>query len=111
MISNITPAEVNQLIQSGEALLFDVREQEEVAEGMAEPAKWFPLSHMVDGAEEWEKFLGQLSKVHLLVFYCASGKRSDGVAEYLAERGFKTANMGGFSNWRDAGLKTKLPSF
>ena len=42
----ITPADAVKAVQSSTAILVDVREKEEVDQGMIQGAKWIPLSEI-----------------------------------------------------------------
>jgi rhodanese-related sulfurtransferase len=93
-------------VQSGKAILLDVREEEElVAEGMAEGALWMPTSKM--DADEWRDFKKNLPKEKTIVVYCRSGARSGRVAALLSAEGFLTQNAGGLKDWKAAGLPIK----
>jgi len=104
---SITPKEIETQVREGSAILVDVREEEEVKLGMAEPAQWMPLSKMKDGDPMWDKFLNELPKDKLVVFYCVSGRRSGIAADKTKTKGFNVANMGGFKDWVKAGLPTR----
>lgn len=71
-------------LSTSESLLLDVREEFEVASGMAEGAVHIPLNEIEDR-------LGQLLpyiKCNLFI-YCAAGVRSLMAARFLEERGFE----------------------
>ena len=80
------------------ALLIDVREQEELDEsGYLEGAIHIPLG-------ELEEKLPEVAPDHYqeLIFYCASGKRSQKATEQTIEMGYQTAyNLGGLSDLQD----------
>ncbi len=77
VIEEIDLADLEALLEQG-AVLVDVREQEEVDEGMIEGAVHMPLS-------EFENFSEDISKTHPTVFYCRSGRRSLKAAELASE--------------------------
>lgn len=77
MIEEIDVAEMDALVEQG-AILVDVREQEEVDEGMIDGAVHMPLS-------EFENFAEDISKSKPTVFYCRSGRRSLKAAELASE--------------------------
>jgi rhodanese-related sulfurtransferase len=94
------------LVDKGTATLIDVREEEEVNAGMAKPAKWFPLSKVKSDPAAFKQFLGKLPKGKV-IFYCEMGGRAGQAAEVAAQAGYTAANMGGISDWKDAGLPTR----
>ncbi len=99
----------SELVQKKQAVLVDVRESDEVAEGMAAPAQWLPLSRIQGDGKALSDFLSRQAKGTTLIFYCAGGGRAESVAQLAASKGFKVANMGGFRSWVKAGLPTKKP--
>lgn len=103
----MTPQEAAQKIKAGTAVLIDVRELDEVQEGMAEQASWFSMYEMEEGNPTYEKFLSTLDKTKEVILYCRSGRRSGLAAQTLTEKGFKATNLGGFEGWTDAGLPTR----
>lgn len=104
----MTPQEAHQLVQAGKAILIDVREEHEVREsGVAEGAQWMPMSKMDEDEPQWVAFKSSLPKDKTLCLYCAVGGRSGRVAEFLAQDGFNTENIGGFKDWKAAGLPVK----
>lgn len=89
----------------GHALLLDVRENEEVAEGRVRGAITFPTSRR--GTPEWERFVGSLHKDKKIYVYCRSGRRSEDVVAELRKRGFKAENAGGITELRNEGAETQ----
>lgn len=104
---SITPKDTETQVREGSAILIDVREEAEIKLGMAEPAQWMPLSRMKDGDPMWDKFLNELPKDKLVIFYCVSGRRSGMAAQKAKAKGFNVGNMGGYRDWVKAGLPTK----
>jgi rhodanese-related sulfurtransferase len=90
----ITPEEVKEKLEKGEKLnLIDVREEEEVQEGMIPEAKHIPMGEIPNS-------LDQLDKQKEYIFICRSGRRSENVCYYLQEQGYKVRNMiGGMLEW------------
>ncbi|HLR02060.1 MAG TPA: rhodanese-like domain-containing protein [Virgibacillus sp.] len=74
-------------------VIVDVREDEEVANGMIENAKHIPLEkipHSIDALDKSKEY----------VFVCRSGGRSMTAAAFMDEHGFKVSNLkGGMSEW------------
>ena len=108
-VQDVTPLEVAGLLRNDFAVLVDVREKDEVADGMAVDAKWMPLSKIEAGDPAWQDFLKNLPKDKQIVFYCAAGARAGKVAAMVADKGFRTGNMGGFDDWAKAGLPVRKP--
>jgi rhodanese-related sulfurtransferase len=93
-IKEVTPLEVEELMNKDNVVIIDVREDEEVAQGMIEKAKHIPLGDIPEAAPKLDK-----SKDYILV--CRSGGRSMNASKYLDEQGFKVTNMqGGMLSWK-----------
>lgn len=104
----MTLQEANKLVQEGQAILVDCREQDELEQtGTAEGAVWVPLSAMVEDLPEWRSFKAGLPKDKPVFVFCKSGGRSGRMMEFLCCDGFKAENLGGFSSWKAAGLPVK----
>ncbi|WP_338777769.1 rhodanese-like domain-containing protein [Metabacillus sp. FJAT-52054] len=95
MIKEISPSEVQEKLQNGENIeLIDVREDEEVAEGIISKAKHIKMGDIPARA-------GELDKEKEYIFICRSGRRSENVAAFLQEQGYKVVNMtGGMLEWK-----------
>ena len=107
-MNEMTPAEAHKLFQENKAVIVDVREEDELREsGTAEGAIHAPLSWLAEGMPEWQNFRDKLPKDKTIALFCKSGGRSGRAAEFLAQDGFKTVNIGGFSAWKGAGLPVK----
>jgi rhodanese-related sulfurtransferase len=93
-IEIITPEELNKKLEAGEKLeLIDVREDEEVAQGMIPGAKHIRMGTIPEN-------LHQFDKDTEYIFICRSGGRSLNVCYYLQDKGFKVRNMiGGMLEW------------
>lgn len=94
-IEEISPQKVEEMIESNQKInVIDVREDEEVAEGMVPTAKHIPLGTIPEQID-------QLSKDEEYVMICRSGRRSMNAAEFMKEKGFNNVkNMeGGMLNW------------
>jgi len=105
-VRRVTPAEAAQLVTDGQAVLIDVREPDEWADGVAAPAELLALSDLTGPRLTWKPFL-EKNRDKELVLYCRSGGRSGRAAQLLAAEGYRTANAGGFSDWTRAGLPTR----
>ncbi len=90
----ITPKEVEKLLKEGKQLnIIDVRELEEVEEGMIPTAKHIPLGELPVQYKELDD-----KKDYILV--CRSGSRGARACQFLMQHGFSVMNMdGGMLNW------------
>jgi len=104
-VEKIEPKAAAALVEKNQATLVDVREEDEVTAGMAKSAQWFPMSKMKD-PDAFKAFLAKLPKGKV-IFYCAAGGRAGRAAEQAKALGYDVANMGGFKDWKGAGLPTK----
>ena len=93
-MKEITVAELQERLNNGETLtLVDVREADEVAEGMIPNAVHIPLGEIAERANEFDK-----SATHIMI--CRSGGRSGKATEYLTAQGYDVTNMvGGMLAW------------
>ena len=92
------------MLKNKQAIFIDVREADEVKDGMIEKATWMALSKLkADNA--WEKELRVSSKGKKIFLYCRSGKRSEVAREILKQKGIEAENIGGYET-----LKTELPT-
>jgi len=111
-VRQVAPKEAHQLLNEKKIFLVDVREADELADGgTAQGALWLPTSKQVENSPEMKAFLEQVSpggvKDKEIVFFCRSGNRSGRTADAFQKKGFRVANMGGFSSWAGAGLPTQ----
>lgn len=90
----MTSDELIQLLDANEDLnIIDVREVEEVAEGMIPGAIHIPLGEIPERLHELDK-----SKEYIMV--CQGGVRSERAGEYLKSQGFQVINLeGGMANY------------
>jgi molybdopterin/thiamine biosynthesis adenylyltransferase/rhodanese-related sulfurtransferase len=106
-INETTPEEVAERLESGARLqLLDVREQEEVEQGIIPRARHLSRAHFESRAEDVVP-----GKDDEIVVYCASGVRSVFAAKTLEELGYsKVSSMkGGFVRWRELGYDFDIP--
>ncbi|WP_354637291.1 rhodanese-like domain-containing protein [Kitasatospora camelliae] len=95
----VVPVEADSLAAAGEAVLLDVREQEEFAAGHAPSAVWLPLIAVAAGAEL------PTAAGRTVLAICRSGNRSQRAVDLLAARGITAVNVtGGMRAWAEAGL-------
>lgn len=88
-------------LQSSGALLLDVREADEYAQGHAPGSILIPLSQLQQRLQEIES-----DKNKQIVLICRSGRRSEQAQKLLEKAGFSaTVNVeGGMNSWQKAGL-------
>ncbi|NBI28458.1 rhodanese-like domain-containing protein [Chengkuizengella marina] len=90
----ITPEELKQLLNEKKQIhMIDVREVDEVKEGMIAGATHIPLGLL-------EFRLHELNRSREYIMVCRSGNRSGIAAQFLESQGFKVKNMiGGMLEW------------
>jgi rhodanese-related sulfurtransferase len=103
-ISATTPKEAYSLAQKGEAVIVDVREQDEIKLGMIKDAKWFPLSKVLND-KKWKEDFVKVADGKTIFLHCRSGKRSEKVLNILKDNGIASENIGGYET-----LKNILPT-
>ena len=100
-ITEISPADARKQVESGEAILIDVREEEDWREDHAKDA-----AHLSRGVIELEieEQVPDLKKP--IICYCGGGSRSALVTESLQKMGYENVRSlaGGFRAWKEAGL-------
>lgn len=94
-INEVTPEELEDLLKSSTKIeVIDVREDDEVAEGIIENAIHIPLKEIPNQKDS-------LNKDKHYVIVCRSGGRSMKACEYLDKAGFQVSNMaGGMLKWK-----------
>jgi rhodanese-related sulfurtransferase len=91
-VKEVSPSEAFELLE-GNALLLDVRQENEWDAGHAPMASLIPLSELPDNVDE-------LPHDQLIICTCRSGGRSLRAATYLQENGFDVVNLtGGMQAW------------
>jgi phage shock protein E len=98
------PKEAFDLVKEGKGIFVDVREENEVKEGMIENAIWFPLSRF-ESQKNWKEEFLKLTKGKKIFLYCRSGARSGRVKSILKEVNVESENIGGYMT-----LGTILPT-
>lgn len=94
-IPQMEPSELKSRLQSGESFhMFDVREDDEVAQGMIAGAKHIPMGDIPDRMED-------IPRDREVIIICRSGGRSQRVCEYLNAQGYdQVVNLkGGMLEW------------
>ncbi|WP_417247748.1 rhodanese-like domain-containing protein [Celeribacter sp.] len=98
--------DVKTAIESGAAVLVDVRDPSEVrASGVAEGAINVPLTTLQMKANPSSpECLPAFKEGKTVVVYCASGARSAGAAQMLRQMGHQSVeNLGGLRDWAMGG--------
>ncbi len=97
----LEPEAVKAMLEAGEAVLVDVREDDEYAEAHIEGSVLSPMSDFE--VETWPSFPGRK-----VIISCLGGVRSAAVARKLiaSGQGWAIHLKGGLNAWRDAGLPT-----
>lgn len=93
--ANISPKEAYAMMQNGEAVIIDIREEHEVAQGMIPGAQWFPLSKTNQGTNWIEEF-NDLTGTKKIFLYCRSGNRVEILRAKLIEFNIEAVNLGGY---------------
>ena len=102
-IKQISPQEAVLLFNHEDALILDVRENSEYADGHIAKAKHIPLGQLKSRLGDLEKY-----KDKPIVAVCRSGNRSAQATEILRQNGFDAHNMqGGMNSWVQAGLEVE----
>lgn len=91
----------------GDAIIVDVREADEIKDGMASPAIWIATSEIKSRSSRYKDIMKALPKDKQIYVYCASGVRSGRFVDDLTKSGYKAENLGAYSDWRDAGKSVK----
>lgn len=94
-IKTIEPKEVERLLETDNTLnIIDVRENDEVAQGMIQTATHIPLGEISDR-------INGLDRDKEYVMVCRSGKRSEKACAILASHNINVINMsGGMLSWK-----------
>lgn len=93
-----------QELAQGKAIFIDVREEDEIKEGMIKDAMWYPLSKIQSNPNEFLKKVKEINKTTYL--YCRSGNRSGKVKDILEKNDIKSINLGGYESL----IKEGIPS-
>jgi hydroxyacylglutathione hydrolase len=84
-------------IEAGTALLIDVRDRSEWVAGRATGAIHIPVGLLLGGG------LDELADNKRIYLYCDTGDRSGMAENYLLGSGYDAVNIGGLSDWIQAG--------
>ena len=106
-VQEATPEQVDGLLRSAQPpTLIDIREADETQQGVIEGAVIIPRGFLEMRIED--KVPDRDAPV---ILYCAGGVRSAFAAKTLESMGYTnvTSMSGGFSGWKDKGLKFNVP--
>jgi len=106
VVPRITPAQAQELIEKGNAVVVDVRDAPEVAQsGKVAGAVHIPRGMLEFRADPETPYHDQnLAKDKTVILYCASGGRSALSGQTLKELGYTDVyNVGSFKEWTEAG--------
>lgn len=100
-VANLSPTEAVLLINRSNAVVLDVREASEYAQGHIPDARHIPLAQLGDRLKELAKY-----KEKPVLLHCQGGVRSAKACDLLAKQGFtKLYNLqGGLNAWQQAKL-------
>jgi rhodanese-related sulfurtransferase len=105
-VPRIAPADAQQMIDRGEALVVDVRDAPEVAaSGKVKGAINISRGMLEFRADPDSPYHDpHFDKNKTVIVYCASGGRSALSGKVLKDMGYeKVFNLGGFKDWADSG--------
>ncbi|KGX83673.1 rhodanese-like domain-containing protein [Pontibacillus marinus] len=93
-VKEITTKDLQEKLENNESLnIIDVREDEEVANGMIPTAKHIPLQQIPEA-------INDLDQDQEYIMVCRSGGRSMNAASFMNQHGYNTINMaGGMLDW------------
>lgn len=99
----LSPFEVTQKMNGGEAVILDVRDDSEYKAGHLLNARSFPVSKLDERMHELEKY-----KDKEVLVYCDSGMRATRALAKLKKNGFSSlfSLAGGLAAWEKANLPT-----
>jgi rhodanese-related sulfurtransferase len=100
-VANLTPTEAVLLMNRSNAVVVDVREATEYAQGHIADAKHIPLAQLGERLKELTRY-----KEKPVLLHCQGGVRSAKACDLLAKHGFtKLYNLqGGINAWQQAKL-------
>ncbi len=98
---SISPAEAVQLINKEDALVLDIREDNELAQGSIRGAKHLALSVLKQRVEDIQDHIEKP-----VITYCKAGNRSECACEILKKNKFLNVMSlkGGLEGWKTANL-------
>jgi len=100
-VGSVSPLDATQLINHSNAVVVDVREDKEIADGLIINSIHIPLAKLGEQLKKIEKY-----KEKPVIVSCRSGHRSNSACSTLRKNGFqKVHNLrGGIMAWMKDGL-------
>jgi len=100
-IPSLSPYAATQLLNDGNAVFLDVRDEKEFKTGHIKGARSIPVSQLSNQIHEIEKY-----KESDVVVYCDNGMRTSRITGKLKKQGFTKLSTiaGGLANWEKANL-------
>src|SRR5437667_2425320 len=104
-IDEVDPVRARELIESGDPLIVDVREQDEWDEGHVPGAIHIPRGYLESRIES-----AAPDRSQQILLYCSAGNRSAFAAKTLQELGYDepVSVSGGFTDWKRNGFPVEL---
>jgi rhodanese-related sulfurtransferase len=106
-VDEVDPARARELIEDGDPVILDVREQDEWDEGHIPGAVHIPRGHLESRIER-----AAPDPARRVLLYCSAGNRSVFAAKTLEEMGYEdvVSLAGGFTDWKRNGFPVDLQS-
>tara|TARA_B110000495_G_scaffold202807_1_gene224049 strand:- start:6091 stop:6444 length:354 start_codon:yes stop_codon:yes gene_type:complete len=101
--SRISSEEAYEMQSNGDALIIDVRNEDEYEGGHVKDAKWIPVDEIVKRVDE-------LPKSGNILFICAVGARSGLAAEYASSLGIESERLFNIEDGTPTWINKGLPS-
>lgn len=100
-IPNLSPYAATQLLNDGEAIFVDARDEKEYKAGHIKGARSIPVNDVANQLHDIEKY-----KDRDVVVYCDNGMRASRVSGKLKKQGFTKLSTiaGGLVQWEKANL-------
>ena len=112
VVPRITPAQAQELIDKGNAVIVDVRDAPEVEQsGKVAGAVHIPRGMLEFRADPESPYYDKsFAKGKTVIVYCAAGGRAALSGQALKEMGYgEVYNLGGFRDWAEAGGAIERP--
>lgn len=106
-LAGTAPMDAYNQTKENKAVLVDVREENEIKDGMINLAQWFPLSKFT-AQENWKNDFIKMTQGKTIYLYCRSGNRSEKVKNLLKQNNIDAENIGGYETLKNV-LPTKKP--
>jgi rhodanese-related sulfurtransferase len=98
-----------ELVTVGKAVMVDVREKDEIKDGIIKGAQWLPLSALKANPTLSINKLKNLMKNKELYIYCRSGARANTFLAQIKDDGIQGLNLGGYNDLVSKGLPSQIP--